>query len=64
MKKSWVKIFALSLLLIFSFARHLEGTPSRAKVHVITHSHMDAGWLFTYDDYFEWKVEEILRSVT
>ena len=32
-------------------------------VHFVAHSHMDAGWLKTYDDYFEQEVQHILRSV-
>ena len=68
MKKSIAKIFAIVIALYFpvkfSSARRLEDTSKKAKVHVITHSHMDAGWLFTYDDYFVWQVDDILRSVT
>ena len=32
-------------------------------VHFVTHSHMDAGWLKTYDMYYQNKVSHIFESV-
>ena len=32
-------------------------------VHFLTHSHMDAGWLLTYDSYYERNVRFIFESV-
>ena len=33
-------------------------------VHVVPHSHMDAGWLYNVDQYYESGVMHILSSVT
>ena len=33
------------------------------KVHFVPHSHMDAGWLRTYDEYYLEKVRPIFDSV-
>ena len=32
-------------------------------VHFVTHSHMDSGWLKTYDMYYQNKVSHIFESV-
>lgn len=36
----------------------------KTKVHIVSHSHMDAGWLSTYDDYYDFWVARILMSMT
>ncbi len=33
------------------------------EVYVVAHSHMDAGWLFTIDEYYDLGVNRILSSV-
>ena len=33
------------------------------EVHFVPHSHMDAGWLKTYDEYFHKNVKKIFSSV-
>ena len=35
----------------------------RVQVHFVPHSHMDAGWLKTYDEYYDEKVSRIFDSV-
>lgn len=35
----------------------------KVKVHFVPHSHLDAGWLKTYDEYWEERVESIFKSV-
>ena len=32
-------------------------------VHFVSHSHMDAGWLRTYDEYYDHNVQYIFDSV-
>lgn len=41
----------------------LGGAPETVNVHFVPHSHMDAGWLKTYDDYFEHEASTLLKSV-
>ena len=36
---------------------------SKVKVHFVAHSHMDTGWLRTFDDYYTDKASEILQNV-
>ena len=53
----------LSALLLFEvFAS--SGDKQKIKVHIVPHSHMDAGWLSTFDDYANKWVARILTSVT
>ena len=40
-----------SLLAIYSAAGRNDSEP--VEVHFVPHSHMDAGWLSTYDQYYE-----------
>ena len=35
----------------------------RVQVHFVPHSHMDAGWLKTYEGYFKYSVKQIFHSV-
>ena len=35
----------------------------QVKVHFVPHSHLDAGWLKTYDEYFEKEVWQIFSKV-
>ena len=35
----------------------------KIKVHFVPHSHMDAGWLETYDAYFKHEVTRIFTTV-
>ena len=38
--------------------------PEVIMVHIVPHSHMDAGWLKTYQEYFDSEVKKILTTVT
>ena len=42
----------LSIVASFGSAQEGETSPKTVKVHFIPHSHMDAGWLLTYDGYY------------
>ena len=37
--------------------------PQRILMHVVPHTHLDAGWIETIDVYMKQKVNTILRSV-
>lgn len=39
-------------------------TSSKIRVHIVPHSHMDAGWLSTFEEYSDEWVTKILTSVT
>ena len=60
--KSILPTLALTVALFLLFAWPIEAK-AKIKVHFVAHSHMDAGWLRTYDDYFKMEVTPILRSV-
>ncbi|CAI2371631.1 unnamed protein product [Moneuplotes crassus] len=53
-----LKILVSLLLLNFCLAYD----PSTVDVHIVCHSHTDAGWYQTYDSYFNEKVVRILNS--
>ena len=40
-----------------------ENQLTEVNVHFVPHSHMDAGWLHTYDQYYERSVQHIFDSV-
>ena len=42
----------------------LQQAVAKIKVHIVSHSHMDAGWLSTFDEYYNDWVKRILTSVT
>ena len=38
-------------------------SPSKLNIHIIPHSHDDAGWLYTVDKYFEDRVYYVINNV-
>ena len=42
----------------------LQEKTAKIKVHIVSHSHMDAGWLSTFDEYYNEEAKRILTSVT
>ena len=59
-------LFLLSLLVLILTEQvsHAAEGEQKIKVHIVPHSHMDAGWLSTYDEYLENWVKRIFTSVT
>jgi hypothetical protein len=56
---------AFNLLAIFLFGKAYLLDPRPVyNVHVIAHSHMDAGWQRTLDDYYNVYIVTILDHVT
>ena len=51
------------LLDIFYNESSEDEEDSLVTVHFVPHSHMDAGWLKTYDNYFSAEVIVIFKSV-
>ena len=56
MHYSCALIFASIFLQVF-------GLPNEIEVFIVPHSHMDAGWLYTIDKYYEIGVNQILTQV-
>ena len=55
----WSKLFLVSSALsVIS-----QASADVVEVHFVPHSHMDAGWLSTYDVYYNTKVHGIFESV-
>ena len=61
--RSFLHALVAASLAYVSDCQTLQDT-LKTKVHFVAHSHMDAGWLRTYDQYFDEKVNTILRTVT
>ena len=51
--------------LVLNFLFHIASASQSGpiKVHFVPHSHMDAGWLRTYDEYYLDEVRPIFDSV-
>ena len=61
MKKA---LFTLILGASNDFMQTSLAKTEKIKVHIVSHSHMDAGWQKTYDEYYDQYVKRILTSVT
>ena len=60
-----MKSIAVLSKLVLSFLFHTASASQSGpiKVHFVPHSHMDAGWLRTYDEYYFEEVRHIFDSV-
>ena len=60
-------IRSLLLAATAALARTSQATPEAdlppIKVHIIPHSHMDAGWKITVDQDYHWNIAVILGNV-
>ena len=65
LQKCAATMLAMHLTLIYASENRgkniVDGDP--IKVHFVPHSHMDAGWLKTYDGYYSSEVKKLLKSV-
>ena len=50
------------LLLLFALTRYGK-SEENVEVFIIPHSHTDAGWFLTYDQYYHGKIIDIFNSV-
>ena len=59
------KLFILATLfaLLLISAESLQEKDQIIKVHFVPHSHLDAGWLLTYDNYYDNSVSKIFHEV-
>ena len=53
-----IALFLILMVLFFGLSKGHD--PDTVEVHIICHSHTDAGWYNTYDAYFNSKVKSIL----
>ena len=66
MPKLWRKFLATVALYLACPCQASDTVTSQQRtinVHVVPHSHMDAGWLLTYEGYYSAKVSRILQNV-
>ena len=63
MKELYFRILCLLSIKAVVTLAITRSESTQVQVHFVPHSHMDAGWLKTYDGYYDFKVKRIFNSV-